>query len=132
MDTGHLAGHRVNKSLRHPITPKPRRKEAVEPLFSPDRHAGVSTQVLVSVDELALLAEFFGGYWHATVVAVAAEEGIPYMEPSYWPIPVRPALGAALLESGDPVRAEAVFRADIKRWPRNGWGLFELEKALRA
>jgi len=64
--------------------------------------------------------------------AVAANDAIPYMEPSYWPIPVRPALGAALLQSGDATGAEQVFREDVKRWPRNGWGLFGLEQALRA
>ncbi|HXJ60660.1 MAG TPA: hypothetical protein VNU68_28770, partial [Verrucomicrobiae bacterium] len=52
--------------------------------------------------------------------------------PAYWPIPVRPALGAALLRSGDAARAETVFREDVTRWPRNGWGLFGLEQALRA
>src|SRR6185369_8764851 len=63
--------------------------------------------------------------------AVATEEAIPYMEPSYWPIPVRPALGAALLRSGDAAKAEKVFREDLKRWPRNGWSLFGLEQSLR-
>ena len=64
--------------------------------------------------------------------AVAAADAIPYMEPSYWPIPVRPALGAALLQAGDAARAEQVFREDVKRWPRNGWSLFGLEQSLRA
>ncbi len=64
--------------------------------------------------------------------AVAAEEAIPYMEPSFWPIPVRPALGAAWLQAGDAVKAEKVFRENLKRWPRNGWGLLGLEEALRA
>jgi tetratricopeptide (TPR) repeat protein len=63
--------------------------------------------------------------------AVAAEAGIPYMEPSYWPLPIRPALGAALLQTGDAAKAEAVFREDLKHWPRNGWSLFGLEQALR-
>jgi len=63
--------------------------------------------------------------------AVAAEEAIPYMEPTFWPIPVRPTLGAAWLRRGEPVRAEAVFREDLARWPRNPWGLFGLEQALR-
>ena len=53
------------------------------------------------------------------------------MEPSYWPIPVRPTLGAALLQSGDAAKAEQVFREDLKRWPRNGWSLFGLEQSLR-
>ncbi len=64
--------------------------------------------------------------------AVAAEDAVPYMEPSFWPLPSRPALGAALLESGDPARAEEVFREDLRRWPRNAWGLLGLEQSLRA
>ena len=64
--------------------------------------------------------------------AVKAEDALPYMEPTYWPVPVRPALGAVLLRSGDAVKAEAVFREDLKRWPRNGWGLFGLEQSLRS
>jgi tetratricopeptide (TPR) repeat protein len=64
--------------------------------------------------------------------AVKAEDALPYMEPAYWPIPVRPALGAALLKAGKPAEAEQVFREDLKRWPRNGWGLFGLEQSLRA
>ncbi len=64
--------------------------------------------------------------------AVATEDAIPYMEPSYWPIPVRPTLGAALLQSGDAVKSEQVFREDLKRWPRNAWSLFGLEQSLLA
>jgi hypothetical protein len=54
------------------------------------------------------------------------------MEPAYWPIPTRPILGAALLQSRDAAKAEATFREDLKRWPRNGYALFGLEQALRA
>jgi hypothetical protein len=64
--------------------------------------------------------------------AVALEAALPYMEPSYWTVPVRPALGAALLQSGDAVKAEKVFRDDLKYWQRNAWSLFGLEQALRA
>jgi hypothetical protein len=64
--------------------------------------------------------------------AVAAEDALPYMEPSFWPLPVRPTLGDALLQSGNAAQAEQVFREDLRRWPRNGWGLFGLERALRA
>src|SRR5262245_24445074 len=34
--------------------------------------------------------------------AVKAEDALPYMEPAYWPVPVRPALGAVLLKAGQP------------------------------
>jgi hypothetical protein len=54
------------------------------------------------------------------------------MEPSFWPIPVRPALGNAWLQAGDAAKAEQVFREDLRRWPRNGWSLFGLEQSLRA
>lgn len=64
--------------------------------------------------------------------AVAAEDALPYMEPAFWPIPVRPTLGAVLLKAGQPAQAEQVFREDVQRWPRNGWGLFGLEQSLRA
>lgn len=64
--------------------------------------------------------------------AVAAEDALPYMEPAYWPFPSRPALGAVLLHAGQPEKAEQVFREDLKRWARNGWGLRGLEQSLRA
>jgi tetratricopeptide (TPR) repeat protein len=64
--------------------------------------------------------------------AVKSEDELPYMEPGYWPIPTRPALGAVLMRSGKSAEAEEVFRDDVHRWPRNGWGLFGLEQSLRA
>ena len=64
--------------------------------------------------------------------AVKAEDELPYMEPAFWPIPARPALGAVLLKAGKAAEAEQVYREDVQRWPRNGWGLFGLEQSLRA
>ena len=46
--------------------------------------------------------------------------------------PVRQRLGAALLEAGRPVEAEAVYWDDLKRYPENGWALFGLVQALTA
>jgi tetratricopeptide (TPR) repeat protein len=63
--------------------------------------------------------------------AISKEDELPYMEPSYWPLPVRPALAAAFLRAGSLKRAEAVFRDDLDRWPRNGWSLYGLTHALR-
>jgi tetratricopeptide (TPR) repeat protein len=62
--------------------------------------------------------------------AVKAQDALPYMEPPFWYYPVRQTLGAALLESGDAERAEAVFREDLKHTPRNGWGLMGLRESL--
>jgi tetratricopeptide (TPR) repeat protein len=64
--------------------------------------------------------------------AVQAEDELPYMEPAFWPVPTRPALGALMLKAGQMSEAEAVFREDLQRWPRNGWALFGLEHTLRA
>jgi tetratricopeptide (TPR) repeat protein len=64
--------------------------------------------------------------------AVAAEDALPYMEPAFWPFPTRPALGVAYLEAGDAEQAERIFREDLERQPRNGWGLLGLEHSLRA
>lgn len=64
--------------------------------------------------------------------AVKAEDALPYMEPSYWSLPVRPTLGAACLAAGDAAAAEMVFREDLERVPRNPWGLLGLEASLRS
>lgn len=64
--------------------------------------------------------------------ATILEDDMPYMEPSYWPLPVRPALGAAYLAAQKWDKAEVVFREDLERWPRNAWGLMGLEQSLRA
>ena len=63
--------------------------------------------------------------------AVAAEAKLRYDEPPSWIIPVRHALGAALLQVGRVQEAEQVYRDDLARWPENGWSLFGLGRALR-
>ncbi|MEM8874672.1 MAG: hypothetical protein AAGD32_10480 [Planctomycetota bacterium] len=62
--------------------------------------------------------------------AVAMEEALAYDEPPGWMQPVRHALGALLLAEGKAERAEAVYRADLKRHPNNGWSLRGLHDAL--
>ncbi len=64
--------------------------------------------------------------------AVAVQDALPYTEPPAWYFPVREALGQALLESGRPAEAEAVFREQLRHTPRNGWSLHGLALALRA
>jgi tetratricopeptide (TPR) repeat protein len=64
--------------------------------------------------------------------AVRLQDSLPYMEPPYWYYPIRQSLGAALLQAGQLTRAEAVYREDLKRHPRNGWSLFGLLQCLRA
>jgi len=64
--------------------------------------------------------------------AVAAEDRLPYHEPAVWFFPARHLLGAQLLIAERPAEAERVYRADLKRNPRNGWSLYGLAAALRA
>jgi tetratricopeptide (TPR) repeat protein len=46
--------------------------------------------------------------------------------------PVRHILGALLHEQGEYEEAEAVYRADIKLWKDNMWGLLGLKLCLEA
>jgi len=61
--------------------------------------------------------------------AAAAEDALAYNEPADWPLPVRPYLGAALLEAGDAKGAAEAFDQDLKTYPLNGWSLFGLAQA---
>src|SRR5262245_19688266 len=64
--------------------------------------------------------------------AVSLQDALTYMEPPPWYFPTRQALGAVLLEAGRAKEAEAVYRADLAEWPKNGWSLFGLSRALAA
>jgi hypothetical protein len=54
-----------------------------------------------------------------------------YSEPPTWYYPLRESLGGALLRKGDATGAEAVFRADLAKNPRNGRSLLGLHEALK-
>jgi tetratricopeptide (TPR) repeat protein len=64
--------------------------------------------------------------------AVRLQDALPYTEPPPWYVPEREALGHALLRAGRPAEAEAVYRAQLERTPRNGWSLLGLAESLRA
>lgn len=64
--------------------------------------------------------------------AVRLEDGLNYMEPSDWHLPVRHLLGAALLKADRPDEAEVVYWEDLKRLPHNGWALLGVTQALEA
>jgi tetratricopeptide (TPR) repeat protein len=63
---------------------------------------------------------------------VRLEDGLSYIEPPDWGLPVRHVLGAVLLEAGRPEEAETVYWEDLDRSPENGWALFGLVHALQA
>ena len=62
--------------------------------------------------------------------AVAAEDLVNYNEPPDWHLPTREWLGRALMRSGEYAEAEAVFRKEIEKNPKNGRALFGLSEAL--
>jgi tetratricopeptide (TPR) repeat protein len=64
--------------------------------------------------------------------AVKKEDALRYAEPPEWTVPVRHALGAALLHDGQAAAAERVYREDLRRWPENGWSLHGLTASLTA
>jgi tetratricopeptide (TPR) repeat protein len=64
--------------------------------------------------------------------AIRVQDAMQYTEPPRWWLPVRQALGAVLLEAGRVEAAEAVYREDLRRVPRNGWSLFGLARSLSA
>ncbi|MBI1851560.1 MAG: tetratricopeptide repeat protein [Planctomycetes bacterium] len=62
--------------------------------------------------------------------AVTIEDSLQYDEPPDWMMPVRHALGAALLQAGRVEDAEKVYREDLAKTPDNGWALFGLWRCL--
>jgi tetratricopeptide (TPR) repeat protein len=62
--------------------------------------------------------------------AVRREDALRYSEPPDWIIPVRHALGAALMQSGRYAEAEKIYRDDLNRHPENGYSLFGLARSL--
>ncbi|HKW13215.1 MAG TPA: hypothetical protein VJS69_01895 [Candidatus Krumholzibacteria bacterium] len=75
-----------------------------------------------------------GNYDHAFELlrdAVKQDLALKYDEPWGWMMPASHALGALLLDHGQGAEAEAVYRADLKRYPNNGWSLNGLAESLR-
>lgn len=64
--------------------------------------------------------------------AIKYEDALRYDEPPSWIQPVRHTLGALLSKVGRHKEAADVYRADLKRFPRNGWSTFGLANSLRA
>lgn len=63
---------------------------------------------------------------------MALEEALRYDEPETWHAPVSGNLGAILLQAGKPAEAEAIYRANLARYPENGFALYGLAKSLDA
>ena len=64
-------------------------------------------------------------------LAVQCDSNLLYDEPWGWMMPARHVLGALLVEQGDVVEAEAVYREDLKQYKDNLWSLLGLYQALK-
>ncbi|MGI9455202.1 MAG: tetratricopeptide repeat protein [Aeoliella sp.] len=62
--------------------------------------------------------------------AVRRDDALNYDEPWGWMQPARHALGALLIEQNHFSEAEKVYRADLKRHPKNPWALHGLAESL--
>lgn len=82
--------------------------------------------------ELALARGQRGAGITALRAAIAAEDALTYNEPPDWLLPVRPYLGAALLDAGRAREAAAIYAEDLAKYPDNGWSLHGLAQAQRA
>jgi tetratricopeptide (TPR) repeat protein len=64
--------------------------------------------------------------------ASSLHDALAYMEPPPWYAPPRQILGSLLLEEGRAKEAEAVYREDLRQYPKNGWSLLGLAQSLEA
>ncbi|MCL4178882.1 MAG: hypothetical protein KJ072_14220 [Verrucomicrobia bacterium] len=130
-------------SARQEVNQAVREHEAMMRLIQSEEARKLDSPALPATAVLAVADHFLAGKIAAArgdrrdaiahlEQAVATEDALPYMEPAFWPFPTRPALGVAFLEAGDAAQAERIFREDLERQPRNGWGLLGLEQSLKA
>jgi tetratricopeptide (TPR) repeat protein len=116
---------------------------AIEELITEADMSGLEEQYLPARDILAIakhvvearIAQARHDYVAAEqhlIEAIQLEDGISYMEPSYWYYPVRQTLGAVLLQQGRAEDAVAAFEGALAQMPRNGWALWGLAKAKAA
>jgi tetratricopeptide (TPR) repeat protein len=114
--------------------------DAIASLVATSDFSGLEAQYLPAGDVLTIarlmiearIAQTARDYDAAVALleeAAAIEATIPYMEPAYWPTPVRRTLGAVHLQAGRPMAAIAAFKASLIQAPRDGWALWGLMRA---
>ena len=82
--------------------------------------------------EIAAAKGDTAGALDALEAAVERQDGLIYTEPPPWFMPTRQSLGAVLLQAGRAGEAEAVYVADLRQHPKNGWSLYGLAQAQHA
>jgi tetratricopeptide (TPR) repeat protein len=81
--------------------------------------------------EIKRMAGDVNGAISAFITAADTQEALIYDEPEPLPFSARHWLGAALIEAKKFSEAEAVYRAELKHHPHNGWSLLGLQQALK-
>jgi len=106
-------------------------------LFNNVMHDADTLGGILDVGEAVLNGEleyYKGNYQEAFKflrLAVKRDNSLPYDEPWGWMMPARHVLGALLIEQGEVVEAEAVYREDLKQYKDNLWSLLGLSQALK-
>jgi tetratricopeptide (TPR) repeat protein len=111
--------------------------DAAQRAVPPEAYFGANNtaQNVFQVAAAVLNARFAGtpqerlSYWRE---AIAVQDSLIYDEPPAWYYPVRESLGGTLLREGQAEAAEAVFREELERNPRNPRALFGLWRSLAA
>ena len=63
--------------------------------------------------------------------AVAVQDALPYTEPPFLVLPNPSVIGCSTVKSRKICEAEAVYRQDLRDYPRNGWSLSGLIASLK-
>jgi len=114
------------------------KKIAADPALKDMKMGNNLADQMVAISQNALVGELAASHkqWDVAIAslqkAVDIQDSLHYNEPEDWYLPMRHALGAALLEAGKPAEAEQVYRVDLQKHPKNGWALYGLAKSLRA
>ena len=93
-------------------------------------HQLLKIALLVADGEMAAREQRYDAAIKLLTQAVKLEDALMYDEPPDWILPVRHALGITLLRAGKAKEAELAYREDLKKFPKNGWSLYGLNRSL--
>jgi tetratricopeptide (TPR) repeat protein len=126
---GELAGAAIERSALAALKDRPELKSLFVSSVNHAYHVVAIADELLQAEIARARGQIDASIQHLAG-AVKIEDGLTYMEPPDWPIPVRQVQGAALLALGRAREAEAAFLADLKKFPDNGWSLSGLQASL--
>jgi hypothetical protein len=115
----------LRQELKNPIL-----QQRFRPFNEPVKGASVAEAILEG--EILLTQQRPGEAITAFQRAIAAEDGLSYLEPKDWPIPARHFAAACLLKLGKAAGAAQLYHEDLAQNPGNGWSLLGLAQALDA